>query len=382
MTRFFLVCRCARQVIAVTRQGETNKLYNWTYKHGNDKTVKQESEETRLYKGQLNAMKRITALSRETSQSSKVSHRSRTQRTEAVEHTNHAIVSGATRCIHLEATNANVASYPAARLSSRPSCPFLLSPSALFLRVTRNTELQENKEELSKLFSSMGSRLGTCSPRLQLWEVRRRKITVDLTPKLARWDEVRWPIPSKKQKGRTIRTKLKKKQTTSSGVDKQKRKETGGHAKSKNRTNHASEQTTQAKQRRADAHYRIVGAQAKSSTPQAIFFMDIFFLFRRARQVNRSRQSKKIELENARVAKGDQRESSEKRAEKLRQRKSSTKKTTKNKTKQKPKTPTKQRCLRYVQGPSQGRIHSVAKLHDSTVTSLIDRSHIINVPKG
>ena len=43
----------------------------------------------------------------------------------------------------------------------------------------------------------------------------------------------------------------------------------------------------------------------------------IFSLFRRARQVNRSRQSKKIELENARVAKGDQRELGEKRAEQI-----------------------------------------------------------------
>ena len=50
------------------------------------------------------------------------------------------------------------------------------------------------------------------------------------------------------------------------------------------------------------------------------------------------------------------------------------------KTKQKLKTPTKQRCLRYVQGPSQDRIHSVVKLHGSTITSLIDRSPIINVP--
>ena len=64
--------------------------------------------------------------------------------------------------------------------------------------------------------------------------------------------------------------------------------------------------------------------------------------------MNRSRQSKKIELQNARVAKGDQRELGEKRAEQIKAAKVLNKENHQKQKKQKPKTPTKQRCPRYV----------------------------------
>ena len=70
------------------------------------------------------------------------------------------------------------------------------------------SKAKSSEFDLLHIFSSMGSGLGTCSLRLQLWEVRTRKTTVDLRPKLSAVR--RSPMDHQKKQKETKRQKRQK----------------------------------------------------------------------------------------------------------------------------------------------------------------------------